>query len=80
MTKFPHRLRMPIFGILMALAYSGIMSGLFIGLVRGFSIETIPIWLKGWGTAFLIAVPIGIVLRPVAERIATSITREASEG
>ena len=78
MARLSHRLRTPIFGLVMAVFYSGIMSGLFIGMARGFTAETVPIWLRGWGIAFLVAVPIGVVLRPVAERIAAGLTRDAS--
>ena len=46
-------------------------------MARGFSAETVPIWLRGWGLAFLVAVPIGVVLRPVAERVAAGLTRDA---
>ena len=77
MARLPHRLQTPIFSLVMAAFYSGIMSGLSIGMARGFSAETVPIWLRGWGLAFLVAVPIGVVLRPVAERVAAGLTRDA---
>lgn len=62
--------RQAVFGLLMALSYSCIMSGAFALLAHGLRHEALMAWLLGWGFAFLIAVPIGIVLRPLAEKLA----------
>ncbi len=61
--------RKAVFGMLMALSYSCIMSAAFALLAHGLNHEALMAWLRGWGVAFLIAVPIGIVLRPLVEKL-----------
>jgi predicted MFS family arabinose efflux permease len=64
-------LRRIVFGLTMALFYSAIMSAVFSILANGFQMSTLPLWLRNWAVALLVAMPIGIVLRLLAERIAS---------
>jgi Protein of unknown function (DUF2798) len=70
------KLRRVVFGLTMALFYSAIMSAVFSVLANGFDLSTLPLWLRNWAVAFSIAVPTGIVLRPIAEQIALRLVPE----
>lgn len=66
----PTRRRAVIFGLLMAFLYSGVMSGTFALIANGAGWATLALWGRNWAVAFAVAVPAGLLLRPLAERLA----------
>jgi uncharacterized membrane protein YjjP (DUF1212 family) len=62
--------RQAVFGLLMALFYSAVMSGAFALMAHGLHREALTAWVRGWGVGFMIAVPIGFLLRPFAGKLA----------
>ncbi|WP_371258159.1 DUF2798 domain-containing protein [Jannaschia sp. CCS1] len=62
----------------MALSISCILSGIFTFYTLGLTLETVPVWLGTWVTAFCIAVPVAVAVRPIAQWIANSVTKPPS--
>lgn len=77
MRRLPHAFRTPLFGLLMAVSISGTLSAIFTFYALGLSADIIPIWLQNWAVAFCIAVPVALIVRPLALAVATMITQDA---
>ncbi len=78
MTRLPNRMRTPIFGVLMAFSISCMLSGIFTFYALGLKLETVPVWLGNLATAFCIAVPVAVMVRPIAQWVANSVTKPPS--
>jgi Protein of unknown function (DUF2798) len=75
MRRLPSSAHGAVFGVAMAVFYSGLMSGVFTGMSMGWTLETLVAWLRAWALGLAIAAPAGLVLRPLAQMIADALTR-----
>jgi len=73
MRRLPSGTHGAVFGLTMALLYSGLMSGVFTGMARGWTFDTLTAWPHVWALAFLIAAQAGLVLRPLAQAVADAL-------
>ena len=62
-------------GFLMALLMSCIMSFVISVINVGWIDGIASIWLKAWGTAFIIAFPIILLIGPVVRQLATKLVK-----
>ncbi len=76
--RLPSAAHGAVFGLTMAVFYSGLMSAVFTLIARGWSIDALIPWLRAWALGVAIAAPAGVVLRPLALAIADALTRPAT--
>ncbi|MFN7056404.1 DUF2798 domain-containing protein [Hyphomonas sp.] len=67
--KLPARLFQPAFGIVMAITMSFLMSGVITTLNVGLPPDFLARWMRAWGLAFMVALPVILTVAPLARRL-----------
>ncbi len=65
-----------VFAFLMGIVTTGLVSFTVILVNLGFTETFWQIWLKSWSMAFLIVVPVILIVSPVMERFVSSLFKE----
>lgn len=71
--KLPVRAFQPVFGLLMAIFMSFLMSGAITAINVGVPPDFVARWMRSWGLAFILAYPAILTVAPLARRLALRI-------
>lgn len=66
------------FAVLMAVVTTGIISFTLLSLNLGWIQGFVWIWMKSWAIAYLVALPLILILSPTVQRLAAYLSREPS--
>ncbi len=69
-SKLPAKAFQPVFGLIMARFMSFLMSGAITAINVGLPPDFLARWMRSWGAAFMIALPVVLVVAPIARRLA----------
>lgn len=67
--KLPVRLYQPAFGFVMAVTMSFLMSGVITALNVGLPPDFLARWMRAWGLAFVVALPVILTVAPIARHL-----------
>lgn len=57
------------FALIMGIITTGIISFTLIALNVGFSEKFLKVWLKSWGMAYLIVIPVILIIGPIVQKL-----------
>ena len=64
------------FAVIMGLITTGLISFTIIAVNVGFTSRFPGIWIRSWGLAYLVAVPVILVFGPIVSRVVNNLFRE----
>lgn len=65
-----------VFALMMGIITTGIISFTLLGVNRGFAPGFAWIWMKSWAIAYVIVIPIILIVSPHVQRIAAHLCKE----
>jgi hypothetical protein len=65
-----------VFALLMGIITTGIVSFTLIGVNRGFAPGFTPVWLKSWAIAYVVVIPIILIVSPGVQRLAERLCKK----
>ena len=75
----PRKYHKIVFSFFMALFMSGVMSFAITVFNVGVVSNILSIWLQAWGFAFVIALPVIIIVSPIVHKIVAFVLQEESD-
>ncbi len=67
------------FAVLMGIITTGIISFTLISINIGFGEKFLKIWLRSWGTAYLVAIPAILILGPKIQKLVDTLFKEKTK-
>jgi hypothetical protein len=65
-----------VFAMLMGIITTGIVSFTLLGVNRGFTPGFALIWMKSWAIAYIVVIPIILIVTPHVQRVASYLCKE----
>lgn len=65
-----------VFALMMGIVTTGIVSFTLLGVNRGFAPGFASIWMKSWAIAYVVVIPIILIVSPHVQRIASYLCKE----
>jgi hypothetical protein len=65
-----------VFALLMGSITTGIVSLTLIGVNRGFGPGFAGAWLKSWAIAYVVVIPVILILSPLVQRVASKLCKD----